>query len=234
MKNRFLSFLALASLIILGSCSKSRDLSCPSFKEKRNYDLSLDLFKKKQNESDARNAALWNARNASITAFEARVEEAQPLESIHVKASMLNLTASAAALDVPTPSVTYRQPSEIGIPNEVKADFKPKLGIKERIALYAFEKSLRYENQKMQKAAKSEKTPSDDDAPAAGKSQLVALLLCIFLGGLGIHRFYLGYTTIGIIQLFTAGGCGVWALIDLIRIITGDLKPKNGDYTETL
>lgn len=52
---------------------------------------------------------------------------------------------------------------------------------------------------------------------------LIAALLCIFLGGLGIHRFYLGYTTIGIIQLLTGGGCGIWVIIDLIRILTGDL-----------
>jgi len=73
-------------------------------------------------------------------------------------------------------------------------------------------------------------------SPAAGggKSQLIALILVILVGGLGIHRFYLGYTTIGIIQLLTAGGCGIWALIDLIRIITGDLKPKDGDYAEKL
>lgn len=67
-----------------------------------------------------------------------------------------------------------------------------------------------------------------------GKSQLVALLLCIFLGYIGIHRFYLGYTTIGILQIITLGGCGIWALIDLIRIITGDLKPKDGEYAEKL
>lgn len=73
-------------------------------------------------------------------------------------------------------------------------------------------------------------------SPAAGggKSQLVALILVIFVGGLGIHRFYLGYTSIGIIQLLTLGGCGIWALIDLVRIATGDLKPKDGDYTEKL
>lgn len=73
-------------------------------------------------------------------------------------------------------------------------------------------------------------------SPAAGggKSQLIALLLCAFIGTLGIHRFYLGYKTEGIIQLLTLGACGVWTLIDLIRIITGDLKPKDGDYTETL
>ena len=68
---------------------------------------------------------------------------------------------------------------------------------------------------------------------AGGKDQLVATLLCAFLGGLGIHRFYLGYTGIGIIQLLTLGGLGIWALIDLIRSITGDLKPKNGDYGKT-
>jgi TM2 domain-containing membrane protein YozV len=68
----------------------------------------------------------------------------------------------------------------------------------------------------------------------SGKSQLVALLLCILIGGLGIHRFYLGYTWQGIVQLLTAGGCGIWALIDLIRIITGDLKPKDGEYDKTL
>lgn len=69
---------------------------------------------------------------------------------------------------------------------------------------------------------------------AAGKSQLVALLLAIFVGALGIHRFYLGYTTIGIIQLLTLGGLGIWTLIDIIRIATGDLKPKGSDYSETL
>lgn len=67
-----------------------------------------------------------------------------------------------------------------------------------------------------------------------GKSQLIALLLCIFLGVIGIHRFYLGYTLEGVLQLLTGGGCGVWALIDLIRIITGDLQPKDGPYSEEL
>lgn len=68
----------------------------------------------------------------------------------------------------------------------------------------------------------------------SGKSQLIALLLCLFIGGIGIHRFYLGYTWQGVVQLLTLGGLGVWALIDLIRIITGDLQPKGGSYTETL
>ncbi|MBL0083830.1 MAG: TM2 domain-containing protein [Saprospiraceae bacterium] len=85
-------------------------------------------------------------------------------------------------------------------------------------------------------ATKNQTSVEEMTSPAAGggKSQLIALILVILVGGLGIHRFYLGYTTIGIIQLLTAGGCGIWALIDLIRIITGDLKPKDGEYAEKL
>jgi|TARA_B110000467_G_C18276177_1_gene455546 TM2 domain-containing membrane protein YozV len=53
-------------------------------------------------------------------------------------------------------------------------------------------------------------------------------LLCFFLGAFGIHRFYLGYTTIGIIQIFTVGGCGIWAIIDFIMILTRGLKDADG------
>ena len=53
----------------------------------------------------------------------------------------------------------------------------------------------------------------------------VAFILCLFLGVFGIHRFYLGYPLIGVLQILTLGGFGIWILIDLIRIITGDLGP---------
>lgn len=81
----------------------------------------------------------------------------------------------------------------------------------------------------LQKVVKKTNKPAEE-----GKSQLVALLLAIFLGGLGIHRFYLGYTKYGIIQLLTAGGCGIWFLIDIINIATGKLGPKDGSYTDKL
>ena len=70
--------------------------------------------------------------------------------------------------------------------------------------------------------------------PTVGTSQQVALILVILVGVLGIHRFYLGYYGIGILMILTLGCCGILALIDLIRIAIGDLKPKYGEYTETL
>ncbi|MGC8858183.1 MAG: TM2 domain-containing protein [Ignavibacteria bacterium] len=61
------------------------------------------------------------------------------------------------------------------------------------------------------------------------KDWLTTLLLCIFLGGLGVHRFYTGHIGIGIVQLLTLGGCGIWSLIDLIMIATGKFKDANGN-----
>lgn len=96
------------------------------------------------------------------------------------------------------------------------------LSLKEKVALKVFGKKI------------GTKLSEASNAEGSGKSQIIALILVALVGGLGIHRFYLGYTWQGVVQLLTLGGCGVWALIDLIRIIMGTLKPKGGEYEKTL
>lgn len=66
-------------------------------------------------------------------------------------------------------------------------------------------------------------------AAQGAKDWLTTLLLCIFVGGLGIHRFYTGSTGIGLAQLFTLGGCGIWALVDLILIVTDSYRDGQGN-----
>jgi len=60
------------------------------------------------------------------------------------------------------------------------------------------------------------------------KDWLTTVLISFFVGFLGIDRFYLGYTGLGVLKLITLGGFGVWALIDLILIVMGKMTDAQG------
>ena len=138
-------------------------------------------------------------------------------------ASMIMFTAAFPSTKVVEPKptattvsgATYSYKELVKIATEAKGS---KLTLKEKVALKIFGKKI---------ASKTAPT-------AEGKSQLTALLICGFIGVLGIHRFYLGYTWQGIVQLLTAGVCGIWTTIDFVRIITGSLQPKDSEYEKTL
>ena len=65
------------------------------------------------------------------------------------------------------------------------------------------------------------------------KDWLVTLLLCLFLGGIGAHRFYVGKIGSGVAQLLTCGECGIWCIVDLIMIITGKFTDSEGKTIES-
>ena len=60
------------------------------------------------------------------------------------------------------------------------------------------------------------------------KSFVATLILCFLLGGLGVHRFYVGKAGTGILMLLTLGGLGIWQLVDLIVIAVQNFKDNKG------
>lgn len=66
------------------------------------------------------------------------------------------------------------------------------------------------------------------DEPKSDRSFALTIILCFFLGVLGIHRFYAGKIFTGIIQLLTGGGFGIWWIIDLVMLLLGKFEDGDG------
>ena len=64
--------------------------------------------------------------------------------------------------------------------------------------------------------------------PVGDKGFVPAVLLCFFLGALGLHRFYVGKIGTGILMLLTLGGFGIWVIIDFVMIVIGKFTDKEG------
>lgn len=67
--------------------------------------------------------------------------------------------------------------------------------------------------------------PKDSD-----KNKVVAFILCLFFGMLGVHYFYVGKVGMGILYLLTAGLFGIGWLVDIFRTICGSFKDNKGLY----
>ena len=61
-----------------------------------------------------------------------------------------------------------------------------------------------------------------------GYDWFITLLLCFFVGFLGVHRFYTGSMLLGVGQLLTFGGCGLWTMVDFALILMNTYRDGNG------
>lgn len=207
MKNfKLITSIGLALTLVFASCSL----------EKRHYNkgYAIDWNSKapKTTEQAAKKATSVSIENPNSVITVKSVENNSKIET----AAAPELTVSTAQSGTTTAKHVKTTTARVENPVKVqttKADIKMNTAIGAKIA------------KKVTGAADG------------GKSQIIALVLCClgFIVIAGIHRIYLGYIGIGILQLLTAGGCGIWTIIDLIRIVSGDLGPKDGSgYSETL
>lgn len=67
-----------------------------------------------------------------------------------------------------------------------------------------------------------------DPTPVEPRDRLTTLIVCLFFGSFGLHRFYTGHTREGLIQLVTMGGCGIWWALDVVQIARGRYRDAEG------
>ena len=70
--------------------------------------------------------------------------------------------------------------------------------------------------------------PVPSNSEPSDKDFVITLLICVFLGGLGVHRFFVDKIGTGILMLITLGGLGLWWIIDIILIVIGSFEDSEG------
>jgi TM2 domain-containing membrane protein YozV len=197
--------LAVAAVFVVSSCTIEKRLYNSGYHVEWNHS-------KKHVESDqvAQEESSSETREVASLAVSRTANTDQVVEETAVNNDAVASTVAAS--------------EETSVSNELAASTNSTS--EKVVAATVKEKQMKASHTKDAKKAEKSK------APAGGKSQLVAALLCFFLGFLGIHRFYLGYTGIGILMLLTGGLCGLLLLIDFIRILVGDLGPNGGSYSD--
>jgi hypothetical protein len=196
---KLLAYFIAGLALLLSSCSM----------QKRVYSKGYTIhWKKKQHAARAHdqlahsNPAAQQPEDALVSALAAQPAMLNDHYTEKQQAAASITTSEKAQVSLPA----FHKKMRLATPE--KNNYGPKLAVKEQ-----------KQSQKQLKAK---------DAGAGGKSQIVALLLCIFLGLLGVHRFYLGYTGMGLLYLFTAGILGIGWIIDIVLlIIPNGLTPKN-------
>ncbi len=100
--------------------------------------------------------------------------------------------------------------------------------------------SISYYDGRVKSFAEPNYTESTEDTERSvnsggeDRSQILAFILALIAGAIGVHRFYLGYYVLGVLYILTFGFCLIGVIVDLILILAGELQPKNGEYTDQI
>ena len=226
---KHLSLFAIVALIFFGCSSPKQYYAFSTYKYQSKSQPDLKTLEPLGSDENTSHASAGDEIQ-NMPATELSQEEVGSIVINKLATANPVIESKIAEINKKYSDLTLSEEGDKSIKKEVRKDFKElRKEIKKEVK----------NNPEEYKAFLDDLLPQD----GGGKSQLVALLLVLLVGGLSIHRFYLGYIWQGVVQLvlFIVGiifwpvliGWAVWWLIDLIRIITGDLKPSNGEYGTT-
>ncbi len=205
-RNSTLGLAIAAFALVLSACSSNLTVTKRHYN--KGWNISLGGGKAGQFERPTR---LERVAHTEVQSEVAPIQEAISISEANASVSAMSVAVNAPVATVASKSVPAKAQKSVT-----------------KAATKIVAKSKSENNAPVLKAA-SEASSNN------GYSQWIALGCCILLGALGIHRFYLGYYLEGVLFILTAGGCGIWWIIDLVRILTGDLGPADGSgYTEEI
>lgn len=204
---------ALAAVISFSSCSVEKRV------HRRGYHVEWNTSKEK-------------VQNSIAIEQEEKVLEAAPISANTTESSLTTIQPTTQS----TPASTSVSTSDN---SELLLDATAAINDREHVVTSPSTRTFEVKAQEIsstvsqtQATVDTKQSQSSAEATEGGsKSRITALVLCFFLGALGIHRFYLGYTGIGVLYLLTLGLFGFGVLVDFIRlIIKPGLQPKDGSY----
>ena len=218
MMKKIYSFLLVIAVLV--SCSTSNDVVSTRKVQKRKYTKGLHVKTNKK-----------NTLSFSFLKWEKTINTIAKNNSEKISSNKDLLIASKEIKSIPLVNSIPELTALSNKIDEVLSDNKTSK--KDKVKLSEI-REIKKEVKNLKKQLKKEnKITSKAKSQGPGTDRTIAIILCCFLGGLGIHRFYLGYYGMGILYLLTGGLCGIGVIIDLIKLLNGDLQPLGGSFDES-
>ena len=210
----------LLVVVVLASCSTSNDVVSNRKVQKRKYTKGLYVKSSKKNTSNF-DFIKWKKTNNTITknnhetiiSNEDLLMASKEIKSIPLVNSIPEVTALSNKID--------------------KVLSNNKTSKKDKVKLSEIRK-IKKEVKDLKKQLKDEnKITSNTESQGPDKKTAIILCCIGFAVIAGLHRLYLGYYGLGILYILTGGLCLIGTIIDLIKLLNGDLQPNGGSFDES-
>lgn len=201
MKKIYLLTLIVA---IFASCSTTSDVVSNKRIQKRKYTKGFNIKSQKKN-------------NYNLAFKDQSISEFSSKNNMNENSDLFLASKEGVIIGQTIANQTLRTELNNILINEKKSN---KISnVSNPVSVKDLKNELKSNKKEIRKAIKT-LAKSGGKAPVTGQEKTVALILLLFLGMLGAHKFYLGQTGKGILYLFTGGLCGIGLLIDLIKLLT--------------